>query len=235
MTKTQTRYNTDDQDSIRTLFEQILSSCYATWDSPVGQGLHEMSLDQHQAEFIHDNLLHNSADPNSEALLVVDDTARRIFNEVNREQAASLCTDLEELLHVARTQALAQDKGGQWTTTLKSADGDDITTHMYIEVVTWPRPGGNRHAMVEAVEFEPGPDIELSDGGDLYKNGNLERAVVEHDHHTIQSALNEFDVEYDTVDPWKIQYTEFAREKWLGMQPIWISQDESQRLISLLT
>jgi len=239
MTKTQrqARYNTnDDQDSIRALFEQILSESYETWDCPIEQGLHEMSLDEYQEPCIHDSVLHNSADPNSEGLLVVDDTARRIFDDVNREQAASLCADLEELLHVARTQALAQDKGGQWTTTLKSVEGDDITTHMYIEVVTWPQPGGSRHARVEGVEFEPAPDIEITDGGDFYKNGDLERAIVKHDTHTIDSALGEFwDIDYDTIDPWKIQYTEFGREKWLDMQPIWISQDESQRLISLLT
>jgi len=147
MTKTQTRYNTDDQDSIRAFFQQILSSSYATWDCPIGQGLHEMSLDEYQEPCIHGSVLHNSADPNSEGLLVVDDTARRIFNEVNRE-----------------------------------------------------------------------------------------RAIVKHDTHTIDSALGEFwDIDYDTIDPWKIQYTEFGREKWLDMQPIWISQDESQRLISLLT
>jgi hypothetical protein len=62
MTKTQTRYNTDDQDSIRAFFQQILSSSYATWDCPIGQGLHEMSLDEYQEPCIHDNVLHNSAD-----------------------------------------------------------------------------------------------------------------------------------------------------------------------------
>lgn len=142
----------------------------------------------------------------------------------NTQEIASL----KELMEIARKQALEQDKGGTWTATLESDYGNDITTHVHIEVVG----ESNRHARLEGVEYEPGPDIMITDGGDYFQNRELEQAILEANT-TIRIALEEHDVRWDSIDA-RVEYTELGNEKRINDRPIWISESETERLIDAL-
>jgi len=203
------------QQGFRDWCRIALRESYATWeyDSPAA-----LRLEEYFKPEIHEGVIHNSADPNSEPIASVNDEARGIFRDLNREEAGQHCTSLEQLIDVAKEQAKAYQRVGAYKTELQTNRGSTVTASILVEA-------DGETAFVEHFAFDPTPDLVISS---MYNDveddelddilGGLALSASE-----LLEPNGEFGAKsYEQLDP------------PCELSPIWISAEEIQRIKDVL-
>jgi len=203
------------QQGFRDWCRIALRESYATWeyDSPAA-----LRLEEYFEPEIHEGVIHNSADPNSEPIASVNDEARGIFRDVNREEAGQHCTSLEQLIEVAMKQATAYQIRGVYEADLKTNKGRRVKASVLVEA-------DFDATFVEHVGFGPTPDLLITDAYDHVEDGDLDLLLS-----ALQLGASELLEPGDTYEAQDYEELDPPHD----IAPIWIDEGEIERIKDVL-